>query len=160
MSCGCWMGILTGPMKYEYFVLRFFKFLECNEVLILYHVLGPKFKFLIIHCFYNHYFDAPSLWFHEILNITLLTPLLLLTTSWCEFKISWNCKHFVALLSSLDGPTCDLYDIFRVEFTNITVSLLRPPRTPNSRPATPQGHPKAPQGPPRHPRGPSKDTQS
>ena len=111
-------------------------------------------KFLILHCFYHHYFEAPSWWFHVILNITLLLPLLFESLFYGALFLSYEIVNISLVLpSSLDGPTYDLYDIFPVEFTNIPRSPLRPPRTLKDPPTTPQGPPKAPprtsQGPPR-----------
>ena len=94
--------------------------------------LGPNMiKFLIFHCFYHHHFNAPSWWFHEILNITLLLPLLF---EWRFYGATSYSSEIVnislVLPSSLDGLTYDLYEIFLIEFINILRSPLRPPRTP------------------------------
>ena len=94
--------------------------------------LGPNMiKFLIFHCFYHHHFNAPSWWFHEILNITLLLPLLFEWRFYGANSYSYEIVNISLVLpSSLDGLTYDLYEIFLIEFINILRSPLRPPRTP------------------------------
>ena len=117
--------------------------------------LGPNVnKFVIFHYFYHHHFDAPSWRFHEILNITLLLPLLFEWRFYCVrihnfmklLIFRWFYRHHWMVWHMT-------FMIFFFEFSNILRSPLRPPRTPKDLPASPQGRPKAPprtsQGPPR-----------
>ena len=110
-------------------------------------------KFLILHCFYHHHFDAPSWWFYEILNITLVLPSLFASLFdglnwWCYaiVNITW------VLPSLFDVPRWDFPVIFCVGSTNIPRSPLGPPGTPKDPPRTPQGRPPPPSHrPPRDP---------
>ena len=109
-------------------------------------------KFLILHCFYHHHFDAPSWRFYEILNITLVLPLLFALLFdgpnwWCYAIV--NITLVLPLL--FDVPRWYFHVIVGVGLTNIPMSPPGPPRTPKGPPRTPQGPPKAPQGPPRDP---------
>ena len=75
--------------------------------------LGPNMiKFLIFHCFYHHHFNVPSWWFHEILNITLLLPLLFEWRFYGANSCSYEIVNISLVLpSSLDGLAYDLYEI-------------------------------------------------
>ena len=72
------MKMFIRLMKYWWFFIAFLQmFIRLLKYWYFTDFLGPNMiKFLIFHCFYHHHFDAPSWWFYEILNITLLLPLL------------------------------------------------------------------------------------
>ena len=131
--------MFTGPMKYWWF----------------HDLLGPYMvKILIFHCFYHHHSNAPHWRFHEILNITLLLPLLFASDfygpNWWSYEnvdIQW------VLPSLLDRPTFWLYVIFVVGFGSATRSPNEPPGRPKGTkwvlkafPGTSNDYPRTPQG--------------
>ena len=136
---GHFLQMFIGLMKYSWFL----------------NLLGPNvIKFLIFHCFYHHHSNALHWRFHEILNISLLLPLLLQSDFYRPHWWSNENVDILLVLPSLSNrPTFEFYVILVVEFSSAPMSLLGAPMSSQDAPRPRNDPSRHSQGPPMSPQG-------